>query len=198
MAREPQAGPKRLIDWMLLFPYNWNMRKKYAKVLRVIEVLIGPSIAYVPLTQGQYALIDSEDAPRLNQWNWHALWSDGVGGFYAWRKGRAGEPKSNICMHRILAGDVAETHVDHANHRTLDNRKCNLRLATNSQNQANGSLRKNNTSGYKGVSRFRDKWKAMIMVNRQARYIGVYGTPQEASAAYEAKAKELFGEFAAF
>jgi hypothetical protein len=42
--------------------------------------------------------------------------------------------------------------VDHINRISTDNRPCNLRESTNSQNASNRSLQKNNKSGAKGIS----------------------------------------------
>lgn len=74
----------------------------------------------------------------------------------------------------------------------------NLRLATNSQNCGNGKRRKTNTSGYKGVSfdKKEGKWRATIYLNYKQMFLGYFETPEAAHAAYVAKAKELFGEFA--
>ncbi|GAH20073.1 unnamed protein product, partial [marine sediment metagenome] len=43
------------------------------------------------------------------------------------------------------------SQIDHINRDGLDNRKCNLRPCTNSQNQKNSKLRKDNKSGLRGV-----------------------------------------------
>lgn len=77
-------------------------------------------------------------------------------------------------------------------HNWLDN----LRAATPSQNGANAKLGKHNTSGFKGVHRHRGLWRARIIIGRKSIHVGCYDTPEEAHAAYVAKAKELFGEFA--
>ena len=102
-------------------------------------------------------------------------------------------------IHRLLLGATnPKMQVDHINGNKLDNRKENLRLATNQQNQHNVGKRKNNTSGYKGVSwyRKRKKWKAAIKHNKKSIHLGYYDTPEEASRAYDKAAVEFFGEFA--
>jgi hypothetical protein len=88
--------------------------------------------------------------------------------------------------------------IDHINGVTSDNRLCNLRAATNSQNQANSRMRVNNTSGHKGVVWDKQcrKWAARINVRNRRLYLGVFDNIDAASAAYSAAAKKYFGEFA--
>ncbi len=85
--------------------------------------------------------------------------------------------------------------LDHINQDKLDNRISNLRLASKSENCSNGSLRTNNTSGYKGVVKFGHKWKAQITHNQEVIYLGLHDTPEKAHAAYVKKSKELRGDF---
>ena len=87
--------------------------------------------------------------------------------------------------------------LDHINHDKIDNRLVNLREATSAQNQKNTGAKKNNTSGYKGVSYNKKlgKWGACVRANGKHTHLGVYATPEEASIAYEASAKIHYGEF---
>jgi hypothetical protein len=88
--------------------------------------------------------------------------------------------------------------VDHRNRNRSDNSIENLRSATPSQNVANSSISKNNTSGYKGVhyDKKKNRWRANICVNgvriRTKRYL----TPEDARDAYDELANKHFGEFA--
>lgn len=86
--------------------------------------------------------------------------------------------------------------IDHINGDTGDNRLANLRLATGSQNHANSRRARNNTSGFKGVSRFRDKWRANVTKDNRKIFLGLFDAPEAAHAAYCAAAQELHGEFA--
>lgn len=90
-------------------------------------------------------------------------------------------------------------YVDHINGDGGDNRLCNLREANQSQNMANQhKLRKNNISGYRGVS-FRaesGKWRALIRINRKSISLGVFETREEAKAAYDTAARFLQGDYA--
>ena len=85
--------------------------------------------------------------------------------------------------------------IDHVNGIKSDNRINNLRLADEFQSAANKSIMKNNTSGFKGVTKNRNKWRAQINYKKQTYNLGVFDTPEIASVAYENKAKELHNSF---
>lgn len=108
----------------------------------------------------------------------------------------------NYQAHRLawlyMTGELPVGQVDHRNLNKSDNRWCNLRLATNSQNQANRPASKRSSSGCKGVywhKRIR-KWQASIMVGGRLRCLGYRENQAEAVSLYAAAAKEYFGEFA--
>jgi hypothetical protein len=88
--------------------------------------------------------------------------------------------------------------IDHRDGNSLNNRWRNLRLTTRSNNAANRRRLRSNTSGFKGVvfNRQRGNWKAQITKEGRRYYLGSYATAEKAHAAYVAKARELFGEFA--
>jgi len=91
--------------------------------------------------------------------------------------------------------------VDHRNGVGLDNRRKNLRHSDHSRNGAN-SLRSHNSTGLKGViATPRNKtnpWRAEVRRNGVACHLGYFPTAQAAARAYQAKAIELYGEFARF
>ncbi|CAH0532169.1 Phage HNH homing endonuclease (ACLAME 27) [Ralstonia phage UAM5] len=91
-----------------------------------------------------------------------------------------------------MTGKWPEQFIDHANMNKGDNRWGNLREANKSQNNANQPAR--TTSGLKGAywSNASMSWQAKI----NKRYLGSYGTAEEAHAAYMEAARERFGEFA--
>ena len=87
--------------------------------------------------------------------------------------------------------------VDHINGDRLDNRRENLRIVTNWQNQMNRGMTINNSSGYKGVRLRRSgKWEAQIRVNKKAIFLGRFYDKLDAAHAYDDAAKKYFGEFA--
>jgi len=95
-------------------------------------------------------------------------------------------------------GSWPERDLDHINRDTFDNRLCNLRLATNSQNMANARMPITNKSGKKGVSWHARgmKWQAHVKVRCISRYLGLFNTVEEAHASYCQAAKTFQGEFA--
>jgi hypothetical protein len=105
----------------------------------------------------------------------------------------------NIATHiaRLEGWDLTDKLVDHIDGNRQDNRIENLRRVTHQQNVWNRGMQRNNTSGFRGVSfdKRRQCWEANIRFNKVKQRLGRFDTPEEASAAYEAKAKELFGEY---
>lgn len=88
--------------------------------------------------------------------------------------------------------------IDHINGIISDNRICNLRECSDLENSWNAGVGRGNTSGFKGVSWHKppnNKWRAQIKVFGKNILIGSYQTAELASAAYQAKARELHGEF---
>ena len=64
--------------------------------------------------------------------------------------------------------------VDHVNNNKTDNRIENLRPATNGQNRQNTSIQKNNTSGFKGVYKQKNKWRVRLMIEGKSKSFGLY------------------------
>lgn len=87
--------------------------------------------------------------------------------------------------------------IDHRNGIRHDNRWVNLRLATRAENRRNTGLQRNNTSGFRGVSKRHNpnKYTSHITVNRKYIHLGSFNTAEEASTAYIAASKHYFGEF---
>jgi citrate synthase len=100
-------------------------------------------------------------------------------------------------VHRVAwlytYGEWPKGHVDHINRNTTDNRICNLRDVTPSENQHNRKLSKANKSGYLGVcwSKEMNKWSAHICKDRKKIYLGCYEDVKEAANAYAEASKFL-------
>lgn len=150
----------------------------------------------IPLTQGEYAIVDDEDYEWLRQWKWFAKRDKNT--FYAARLTGKWPKQKTIRMHRQILNVPSNFEVDHVNHNGLDNRRCNIRICTSAQNHHNQLPYKNHSSQYKGVywSKAKKKWHSSIHSNRKRIHIGYCNNEIDAAKAYDAKAKELFGEFA--
>jgi hypothetical protein len=87
-----------------------------------------------------------------------------------------------------MEGSFPQHQADHINGIRHDNRWENLRAVTNAENQRNGRPRRNNTSGYMGVSQQRasGRWLAYISVNGKKKYLGIFAEISDAIAAREA------------
>ena len=87
--------------------------------------------------------------------------------------------------------------LDHINRDSTDNRIENLRIATHTQNVANRTWnRKSKTTGFRGVSKRKNRFNARISIGGQYKHIGSFKTLEEARAAWCAEASRLRGEFA--
>ena len=170
------------------------MREGRKRIPKEILIVIGPSIAYVTLSQGLFALINSDDIPLIGHLNWYAHYDPLGDRYYAYSNDVGGKTRK---LHRMIL-DTALL-VDHRNRNSLDNRRQNLRAATPSQNQANAKTKINSATGFKGVwlDQKRGKYLAYVIKEGKTHYAGTsYNSALEASAARQAKAQELFGDFA--
>ena len=150
----------------------------------------------IPLTQGKFAIVDTEDYERLSAYKWYfQRYGLGLDKGCACRAGVVNGMRRLIRMHYEIVGYLS---VDHINGCGIDNRKVNLRKANKSQNAQNVGLNENNTSGYKGVffDKSIQKFKARIRNKGVRFYLGNFSTASEASEAYVKACIKLHGEFA--
>jgi hypothetical protein len=148
----------------------------------------------IPLSQGYWTLVDVADYDWLRELKWHVNGRQGEF-LYAFH---SVSRKSPVKMHRMILGlTTADPHVDHINGDGLDNRRCNLRLATRFQNAHNRRRTRTTMSGYKGVHwKSEGGWAVTIRANGVFQYLGRFRDPVEAARVWDAAAVKLHGEFA--
>ncbi len=96
-----------------------------------------------------------------------------------------------------MMGIWPKNQIDHINGIKDDNRWCNLREATQSENNYNSIKRKDNSSGYRGVTWHKKdkKWQAQICVNKKYIFLGQFSSKEDAAKVYSVAAKKNFGSF---
>lgn len=131
-------------------------------------------------------LIDLEDLPKIKG----RFWCNDKDGYIISSNGTK--------LHRYLMNVPKGFESDHIFGNKCDNRKAHLRICTRSDNNRNQSLRKDNTSGYKGIiwDKKRNKWLAWIQINKKRKYLGYFTNKHEAAKIYNESALKYFGEFA--
>lgn len=88
--------------------------------------------------------------------------------------------------------------IDHVCRAPLCVNPHHMRPALSSENKGNAALRRDNTSGFKGVSWCctRLKWVAVVGLGKKKRWLGYFDDPRDAAEAYDKAAEQSFGEFA--
>lgn len=167
-------------------------------------------------------LIDDEDFEIVSKYSWsihkrkgHYLYaitsvdkktSDMYGGYecnsvghYTKKNGEVSEYRRfryRLLLHRLILGKSTKLEIDHVNGNGLDNRKENLRVCEHKHNMYNKKLYKNNTSGYKGVTKSGNKWGSSIKHEGRHIHLGNFENKIDAALAYNKAAINYFGEFA--
>lgn len=144
----------------------------------------------IELSQGLVAIIDDTDAHVVQPYRWFAKKNKRT--FYAARSIRRTDGTvTTQYMHTLLTG---WPRVDHRDGDGLNNRRENLRRATDVQNARNGRQRKH-SSRFKGVTwnKAGRRWRAQI----GRTYLGQFEDEEVAARVYDGAARRSFGEFAA-
>jgi hypothetical protein len=123
---------------------------------------------------GKFAIIDSFNVEKIKDMSWYL----GDNGYVFSNKNRL--------LHRIIKPGYEA--LDHINRDPLDNRECNLRPCTASENSMNSKMRKNKTSMYRGVS-------STITYNKKRIHIGYYDDEEIAAQSYDVFSYVLHGDF---
>ena len=170
--------------------------KKYKKKYNTYDLSGEYGIGYT--AKGEEFYFDLEDYELIKDYSWCV----GAYGYIVAK--RTDDSDKNISMHRIVMGlaDVSYkiVEVDHIHGKKTrnDNRKSNLRIATNSQNQMNKGLKSNNTSGVTGVgwNKRIGKWQARISKDNNEIHLGYFDIFEDAVEIRKKAEEELFGDWA--
>ena len=180
--------------------FDWLKRLTVWLVLLYRRARYGYAFRRIRLAQPRYAIVDPEDYERLSKYEWEARRARNSP-FYVARQARHSTERkfTLIFMHReiITVGDGL--FVDHINHKTFDNRKANLRPATQTQNNRNRrKFSGQSNSKYKGVywKKHIKKWVAQIGVNKKVIHLGCFKKEKDAAKAYDEGARMYHKEFA--
>ena len=158
--------------------------------------------------KGKLAIIDDDVFEEVNKINW-SYKKDG------YVRGYDRSKKKEVLLHRFIwelkYGKIPKGKI--IDHKDGNKQNCqidNLRLATHSENTCNSKCPKNNTSGYKGISKYisnkksewrKEKWFASITKNYKT-YVKLFPYTdeglEEAIKWRERKAKELHKEFSIY
>ncbi len=148
-----------------------------------------PSVRQIPLGRGLFALVDAADYERISKYRWYAKRQGATIYATCIRKGKV------VYMHRLIMRARKGRIVHHIDGNGLNNRRCNLRICTHQQNQANRGPR-GGSSQFVGVLRHKDKWEAGIRYRGEYFYLGLFDDEVEAAKARDRKAYELHGQYA--
>lgn len=146
--------------------------------------------AWIDVGRGLFALIDKLDEPLVAVRKWSHRKASGVVCL---------DERPMLILSRLLMQPPDDMIVDHRDGNRLDNRRGNLRVTTDLKNSWNrrktpGAF----SSQYKGVAWHAGhrKWRAQIQPHGQAISLGAFDVEEDAARAYDAAAREHYGEFA--
>jgi hypothetical protein len=172
------------------------MKNKYITFGKVTAIVLNSKKYGV-----MYTFIDTEDLEKVK--SLRNMWYADKGSkrnFYINMALYENKKQTKVSLHRFLVDAPENLVVDHRNHNTFDNRKENLRICTQKQNNKNrGKVRnKTTSSSYLGVyfDKTTNKYKAAIKADRKTIPLGYFSNEEDAAEAYNKAAIEFHGEFA--
>ena len=132
------------------------------------------------------AIVDASDFQLVNTRKWHLT-----------KKGYVESTEGYVKLHRLIMGAKGNQQVDHRRHNKLDNRRLELRICNNGQNQQNAKLRKSNTSGAKNVHwlKSHQKWQVQFRIGGKNVFSGYFKSFNKAKRVASEVRHKYHGEF---
>ena len=98
----------------------------------------------------------------------------------------------------MVNGVMPPDMIDHIDQDRGNNKLSNLRTCHRGENSMNSKIRRDNTSGYRGVTwhKIGKKWQASICLNGRGKHLGLFNCKHEAARYYNTAARMYHGEFA--
>lgn len=146
----------------------------------------------IPLTRGQFAIVDDSDYAQVVPFKWYAYKRRGT--FYAARTVRSLGRRTTLHMHVFIMCPPEGSEVHHKNENGLDNRRSkNLQVVTHSEHKRFKSSPATHSSGFRGVywSMAALAWQTVIKSQGVRYYLGLFDSAKEAAQIRDAKAREL-------
>jgi hypothetical protein len=173
-------------------PYEWTPKERDEQTV----TLTGDGRALIGLVgengRGKYAIVDAADLPLVQEYRWNIA---PAGDQHTYAIAYERTMQRNIYLHRLIMQPPEGYVVDH---RDGDGKHGRLNFPDGTPAPyvpRDAAMNTNNTSGYRGVQRGSGtRWRAIIRMDGTNRNLGFYATPEEAARAYDAKARELFGD----
>lgn len=141
------------------------------------------------------ALVDDDIYEQIQGKHWRLIKVSNGAVYVGWKSHKAGKDLT-VYLHRLVVGNP-KGMVDHINGDPFDDRRENLRIVTNSQNQMN-SKGKAHSSIYKNVywNKQLEKWKVQFTVDGQSFFIGYFEEERIAGEVAELNRPIFHGEYA--
>lgn len=157
-----------------------------------------PEYRAIKIVSGEFVLVDAEDFETLNKHKWYKTKNSKARPDRQQYIATTILPKITVFMHRMVMKTPKGLETDHIDGNTFDNRKSNLRICTKAENQRNAKLRKDSTTGLKGIlwHRARKRWIARIRHNGKSIHLGTFINKDDARKARHEAEKKYHGEFA--
>lgn len=148
----------------------------------------GEPVVFISLGKGREAIVDLDLYPHISMHRW------GYCQGYACRYEHDSQGRTKLIK---LHQDLFWKWGDHKNRNKLDNRRSNFRAVTRIQNAQNHGVRKDNSTGIRGVSFHALTGKYQVQINHAGKreYLGLCDTLEQAVAIRREASMRLHGDY---